>query len=99
MLSPATARAGNIENGQKIFNANCAVCHAGGKNNIQAEKTLFKEALDKYLTGGLKEESIVYQVTNGKNQMPPFGDKLSADDIKDVASYVYDQATNDGWDE
>ena len=42
------------------------------------------------------EEAIAYQVTNGKNGMPAFGGKLSADDIADVAAYVESQSSK-GW--
>merc|ERR1712065_61454 len=97
IMSPA-AFAKDIEAGEAVFAGNCAACHAGGNNVIQSEKTLRKEALDRYLTGGLKEESIVTQVTNGKNAMPAFGGRLDADEIADVAAYVYDQATNAKWD-
>ena len=96
-LAPV-ALAGDIENGALVFAGNCAACHAGGNNVIQNEKTLRKEALDQYLEGGLKETSIIYQVTNGKNAMPAFGGRLDDDEIKDVASYVFDQATNSKWD-
>ncbi len=65
---------------------------------IQNEKTLRKEALEQYLAGGLKEASIVTQVTNGKNAMPAFGGRLDGEEIDDVAAYVYDQATNAKWD-
>ena len=41
-------------------------------------------------------ERIKYQVTNGKNAMPAFGERLGPDDIEDVANYVIDQA-NKGW--
>ena len=81
-----------------MFNGNCAACHAGGNNVIQNEKTLRKEALEQYLEGGLKESSIVYQVTNGKNAMPAFGGRLDPEDIDNVAAYVFDQATNSKWD-
>lgn len=91
------ANAADIENGATIFAGNCAACHAGGNNVIQTEKTLKKEALDAYLDGGRKEASVVYQVTNGKNAMPAFGGRLSDDEIKDVASYVIDQANGDKW--
>jgi cytochrome c6 len=94
----APAFAGDIENGSLVFAGNCAACHAGGNNVIQNEKTLRKEALDQYLAGGLKPESIVYQVTNGKNAMPAFGGRLEEDEINDVAAYVYDQAVNAKWD-
>merc|ERR1711924_361610 len=73
LLAPFAAFAGDIESGATIFAGNCAACHAGGNNVIAAEKTLRKEALDSYLTGGRKESSVVTQVTNGKNAMPAFG--------------------------
>jgi hypothetical protein len=41
----------------------CAACHTGGNNVIRNEKILRKEALDQYLEGGLKEASIINQVT------------------------------------
>jgi cytochrome c6 len=96
-LAPAVM-AKDIENGAQVFQGNCAACHAGGNNVIQNEKTLRKEALEQYLAGGLKEASIVTQVTNGKNAMPAFGGRLDADEIEDVAAYVFDQATNSKWD-
>ena len=39
-----------------------AACHAGGKNSVIPEKTLEKAALQQYLAGGFKIESIVTQV-------------------------------------
>merc|ERR1719297_273750 len=88
--------AADLENGEAIFGANCAACHAGGNNSVVAEKKIKKEAIEKYLTGGYNVEAIKYQVTNGKNNMPAFGQKLGPDDIEDVASWVYDHATK--WD-
>uniref|UniRef100_A0A7S2QHM3 Cytochrome c-553 n=1 Tax=Zooxanthella nutricula TaxID=1333877 RepID=A0A7S2QHM3_9DINO len=89
------ALAADLENGETVFQGNCAACHAGGNNSIVPEKKIKKAELEKYLTGGYKVEAIQYQVTNGKNSMPAFGDKLGPDDIEDVATYVYNQA--DKW--
>mmetsp|Transcript_22813 Transcript_22813/g.22035 ORF Transcript_22813/g.22035 Transcript_22813/m.22035 type:complete len:148 (-) Transcript_22813:252-695(-) len=97
-FAPMASFAVDMENGSQVFAGNCAACHAGGNNVIQNEKTLRKEALEEYLAGGLKEASIVYQVTNGKNAMPAFGGRLDDDEITDVAAYVYDQATGAKWD-
>merc|ERR1712151_1278143 len=94
--SPALAA--DVAAGEQVFNANCAACHAGGQNVIMPEKTLEKEALDQYLAGGRKVESVVTQVTNGKNAMPAFGGRLSDDDITNVATYVIKTAEA-GWDE
>ena len=96
-FNPAPALAADIGAGQQVFEGNCAACHAGGQNVIQNEKTLQKDALVEYLAGGFKEASIVTQVTNGKNAMPAFGSKLSEDDIRNVAAYVYDQADGNKW--
>lgn len=93
-VSPAYA--GNPDQGEKIFNQNCAACHAGGQNVIMPEKTLEKEALETYLAGGRSEASVRTQVTNGKNAMPAFGGRLSDADIEDVAAYVI-KTSGEGW--
>ena len=94
-LAPAT-HAADIENGERIFNANCSACHAGGNNVIVSERTLKKDALTGY--GMLSVSAITNQVTNGKNAMPAFGGRLDDSEIEDVANYVISQANNDGWD-
>ncbi|MGH1395344.1 MAG: cytochrome c6 PetJ [Trichormus sp.] len=88
-----SALAADSVNGAKIFNANCAACHAGGKNLVQADKNLKKDALEKY--GMYSAEAIITQVTKGKNAMPAFTGRLNASQIEDVAAYVLDQA--DKW--
>ena len=91
---PATADTADIANGAKIFSANCAACHAGGRNIVAAPKTLKKEALEKYNMNSL--EAIVHQVQNGKNAMPAFKNRLKDQQIEDVANYVLEQAEK-GW--
>ena len=49
------------------------------------------------LPDGLNEKSIIEIVTNGSKSQPKFGDKLSEEEIKDVSSYVLDQAVNEKW--
>ena len=94
LSSPSLAQ--DIDAGEKIFNANCASCHAGGKNAIVSDHTLEKEAIEKYLTGGFNEKAIIYQITNGKNAMPAFSGRLSDLDISNVAAYVLKTA-EEGW--
>jgi len=98
LLIATPAFAADRDAGEKIFTANCAACHAGGRNSVVAERTLQKAALEKYLTGGYAEKSVIYQVTNGKNSMPAFGGRLSDDDIANVATYVLYES-EEGWDE
>lgn len=80
--------------GKQVFAANCAACHMGGRNIVMAQKTLKKDALEKYDMYSM--EKIVSQVTNGKGAMPRFGGKLTAEQIDNVAAYVLDKADN-GW--
>lgn len=89
--SPALAA--DSANGAKVFSANCAACHAGGKNLVQANKTLKKDALEKY--GMNSAEAIISQVTNGKNAMPAFKGRLTSAQIEDVAAYVLGEAEKD----
>jgi len=81
-------------NGEQIFQANCAACHAGGSNRVMANKTLKKEALAQYNMDS--KEAIVYQVTNGKRAMPAFRGRLKSSQIEAVAEYVLSQAEK-GW--
>ncbi|AFY55976.1 cytochrome c, mono- and diheme variants family [Rivularia sp. PCC 7116] len=86
--------AASHEEGAQLFKQNCAACHAGGGNLVAANKTLKKEALEKY--DMYSKEAIVYQVTNGKNAMPAFGKRLSSEQIESLAGYVLAQADK-GW--
>jgi len=89
--SPASAA--DTANGAALFKANCAQCHLGGKNLVNAAKTLKKAALEKY--DMYSAEAIVTQITNGKGAMPAFGKKLKPEQIEDVAAYVLEQADKD----
>nr|YP_009313215.1 Cytochrome c553 [Dichotomaria marginata]SCW21469.1 Cytochrome c553 [Dichotomaria marginata] len=86
--------AADIEAGEQIFNANCAACHAGGKNAIIANKTLEQDVLEKYDMYDI--DAITTQVTNGKGAMPAFGGRLEPEDIENVGNYVLSQAEK-GW--
>lgn len=91
-ISPAFAA--DAANGKQIFSANCAACHAGGKNVVNPAKTLSKADLDG--NSMASAEAIIKQVTGGKNAMPAFGGRLTADQIADVAAYVLEQSAA-GW--
>ena len=90
--SPALA--GDAAAGAKVFSANCAQCHLGGKNVVNPQKTLTKTDLEQY--GMASEEAIITQVTKGKMAMPSFLGRLSEADIENVAAYVLAQAEK-GW--
>ena len=93
------AQAADIQAGGQLFSANCAVCHQGGNNTIMNIKTLKVDALEKFLDGygpNHNPEAIVKQVTYGKGMMPAFRNRLTDEDIANVAAYVQDQSES-GW--
>nr|QCI05957.1 cytochrome c553 [Delesseria sanguinea] len=84
----------DLNAGQEIFSQNCSACHTGGKNLIVPERTLEKATLENFKMYDVK--AITSQITNGKNSMPPFGERLSEEDIQNVANYVLNQSEL-GW--
>jgi cytochrome c6 len=83
-----------VNPGQQVFSSTCSACHIGGTNVIVPKKTLTQEALEKYAMDSV--DAIKQQVTQGKNAMPAFGDRLTPDQIDAVAGYVLEQA-DAGW--
>jgi cytochrome c6 len=94
LIFTSPALAADTANGAKVFSANCASCHAGGKNVVKAAKNLQKETLEKFEM--YSAEAIIAQVTNGKGAMPSFKKRLKPAQIEDVAAYVLEQADK-GW--
>lgn len=86
--------AADLEEGEKIFTANCSACHAGGNNAIMPDKTLKKDVLEENSMNSIS--AITNQVKNGKNAMPAFGGRLADEDIENVANYVLNQSEQ-GW--
>lgn len=88
------AFAGNLRNGESLFQENCAICHIGGANLIIPEKNLKHETLMQF--GLASKAAIVHQITQGKNIMPAFGEALSEEQIENIAAYVLTQSEK-GW--
>ena len=94
LLAPSFAMA----DGAGVFSANCAACHAGGGNVVNAERTLQQSDLKEFLKnyGSGHEAAIAAQITNGAGPMPGFQDVLTTAQISEVAAYVEAQSSN-GW--
>ena len=87
-----SALAIETDQGAKIFTVYCAGCHPHGGNIIRRGKNLRKRALKR--NGVDSVEAIAYLVANGKNNMSAFKDRLTERQIKQVATYVLQQAEN-----
>jgi len=94
LLIASPALASDLANGAKVFSSNCAACHIGGGNLVNATKTLKQADLEKYEMASLT--AIKTQIANGKMAMPAFKGRLTEEQIEDVATYVLEQAKN-GW--
>ena len=90
-ISPVVAdTATDINNGAKVFKANCAGCHINGGNIVRRGKNLKTKALHRHKVDTL--EAVESLVTNGKGIMSAYGDKLTPEQIADVSAYVLQRA-------
>ena len=92
-LFPAPTLAADLDNGAQIFSVNCAGCHVNGGNIIRRGKNLKQAALKKNKVDSLFAISSL--VANGKNNMSAYKDRLTDEEIHNVAAYVLDQAGKD----
>ncbi|MGC9505328.1 c-type cytochrome [Baaleninema sp.] len=91
-LSGTAVQAADLSKGEAIFEQYCVGCHVNGGNIVRRGKTLKQRALKRY--GRDTPESIAELVKYGKNNMSAYGDRLSDEEIADVAAYVLDRAAN-----
>ena len=82
----------DTNNGAKIFSVQCAGCHPNGSNIIRRGKNLKLKTLKRNKVNSL--DAIASLVTNGKNNMSAYNDRLSPEEIQEVSAYVLEQAQN-----
>lgn len=80
----------NLDNGAKVFQANCAGCHVKGGNIVRRGKNLKLKTLHKRKVD--TEDAIASLVANGKGIMSAYGDKLTPEEIANVSAYVLQRA-------
>jgi cytochrome c6 len=75
--------------GKMTFEANCSVCHdQDGSGDTPIGMSLEIPDLRSDQVQKLSDPELIAIVTNGKDPMPSFKDKLTADEIKGVVAYV-----------
>lgn len=94
LVLPVSAH--NADAGEKLCNANFAVCHAGGENAVVADQTLENKAIEKYLTGGFNEKAVVCHSPSVKTKLQLFSQRISDAEVAAVAVYVVNKA-KDVW--
>ncbi|ACK67791.1 cytochrome c class I [Rippkaea orientalis PCC 8801] len=92
IISQVPVWAVDLNHGEEIFSIHCAGCHPNGSNIIRRGKNLKLKALQKNKVDSL--EAIAALVTNGKNNMSAYSDRLTPEEIQAVSVYVLEQAQN-----
>ena len=87
---PAAAQAGKAEDGQKLYEQNCAKCHGpDGSANTAIGKAVGAKDLHSPEAQKLTDAQIYTQIDQGKGNMAPFGDSLDKGKINDLVAYVH----------
>jgi mono/diheme cytochrome c family protein len=85
----AAAQVGKAEDGQKLFDQNCAKCHGpDGSANTPVGKAVGAKDLRAAEALKMTDAEIYSQIDQGKGNMPPFGDSLDKTKINDLVAYV-----------
>jgi mono/diheme cytochrome c family protein len=88
-IVPAQQNAGQNAQGSEIYRqSGCVVCHGGFGTGGFGPKLSGDPLL-------IIEPFVVAQIILGRGQMPPFGDKLSDEQIAAVAHYIRNSWGND----
>jgi len=76
------AMAGDMEDAEKLFSQNCAVCHGADRGGY------FAPALTKERLANTSEAAIRAMASNGisETQMPPWGGKLSTQELRKLSA-------------
>jgi cytochrome c6 len=74
--------------GEQVFKSNCVVCHAADGTGSPTGKALKAPDLHSDAVQKMSVADMVTQVSDGKNNMPPFKSTLSKDQISAVVAYV-----------
>lgn len=84
---PVSARAQDA--GEKVYKAKCAMCHgpAGGGNTPAGKTTKARDLCSDDVKKETDEEWTTI-ISNGKNKMPAYDRKISADEMKAVIAYM-----------
>jgi len=74
--------------GEQTFKSNCVVCHAADGTGSPTGKALKAPDLHSDVVQKMTVAQMEAQVSDGKNNMPPFKNTLNKDQIQGVVAYV-----------
>lgn len=73
---------------QDTYKANSQMCHGANGEPTGVGKSMGAKAFSDPDVAKMPDAELASITSNGKNKMPAYKDKLSADQISDLAKYV-----------
>ncbi|HXA77488.1 MAG TPA: cytochrome c [Candidatus Acidoferrales bacterium] len=74
--------------GEATYKSNCVVCHAADGTGSPTGKALMAPDLHSDAVQKMTVAQMEAQVSDGKNNMPPFKNTLSKEQIEGVVAYI-----------
>jgi len=74
--------------GEQTFKSNCVVCHGADGTGSTTGKALKAPDLNSEAVQKMTVAQMEAQVSDGKNNMPPFKSTLSKEQVQGVVAYV-----------
>jgi cytochrome c6 len=84
----STAAAAQNDAGKAVYEANCVACHGEDGAGTPTGQALNAPDLRSDIVQKATDADLKKQVSDGKNNMPPFKDTLKPDEITSVIAYV-----------
>lgn len=70
------------------FKAKCAACHGADGTGSTMGKKMGAHDFTSAEVQKMSDAELTETITNGKNKMPKYGDKLKPEEIKGLVTYV-----------
>lgn len=84
VMLAAPVYASDVNNGRKIYQQNCSICHGADGNSTMANAANFKRGEGLFQS----DQSLLKRIQNGNRACPAYRGILSEQKIFDVIAYI-----------
>jgi cytochrome c6 len=89
LVAMVIAPIASAADGKAAYKGKCAVCHADdGSGNTPMGKKMAVRSLKSPEVQKQTDAALTKVITDGKGKMPPFGKRLTADEIKAIVAHI-----------
>lgn len=77
-------------NAKALYDKTCATCHGkdGRASSVRGKLTKAQKFTDASWQNSTSDEDMIETIENGRGKMPAYKNKLTAEQIKSLASYI-----------